>query len=195
MAAVNPRLNAVTVDLGTEALEAADRADLAVARGEALGPLHGVPIAIKENVDQAGCATTNGVVAFRDVIATEDSPVVANCRAAGAVIVGRTNTPAFSFRLDTENDLRGRTYSPWSSTHTAGGLQRRGLVGRRGWHRAARARERHRGIDSVPRVRLRPRRPAAVLRPCPGVQSDRDRRAVDVVAAAFRAGADRAHRS
>jgi amidase len=121
MAAVNPRLNAVTVDLGGTALEAADRADAAVHHGEALGPLHGVPIAIKENVDQAGSATTNGVVAFREVMAGEDSPVVANCKAAGAVIIGRTNTPAFSFRLDTENDLRGRTFSPWSATHTAGG--------------------------------------------------------------------------
>jgi amidase len=121
MADVNPRLNAVTVDLGAGALEAADRADAAVARGEALGPLHGVPISIKENVDQAGCATTNGVVAFRDLIAHEDSPVVANLKAAGAVIIGRTNTPAFSFRLDTENELRGRTFSPWSERHTPGG--------------------------------------------------------------------------
>jgi len=121
MAAVNPRLNAVTVDLGDEAREAADRADAAVARGEKLGPLHGVPISIKENVDQAGCATTNGVVAFHDIIAREDSPVVANLKAAGAVIIGRTNTPAFSFRLDTENELRGRTFSPWSERHTPGG--------------------------------------------------------------------------
>jgi amidase len=121
MAAVNPKLNAVTVDLGAAALEAADRADAAVHHGHALGPLHGVPISIKENVDQAGYATTNGVVAFREVMAAEDSPVVANLKAAGAVIVGRTNTPAFSFRLDTENELRGRTFSPWSATHTAGG--------------------------------------------------------------------------
>ena len=118
---VNPRLNAVTVDLGWDALAAADLADAAVARGEALGPLHGVPVAIKENVDQAGTATTNGVVAFRDVIATEDSPVVANLKAAGAVIIGRTNTPAFSFRLDTDNDLRGPTLNPWSRPHTPGG--------------------------------------------------------------------------
>ena len=121
MAAVNPKLNAVTVDLGAAALEAADGADAAVHHGRALGPLHGVPISVKENVDQAGCATTNGVVAFREVMAAEDSPVVANLKAAGAVIVGRTNTPAFSFRLDTENELRGRTFSPWSATHTAGG--------------------------------------------------------------------------
>ena len=121
MAAVNPRLNAVTVDLGAAAGAAADRADAAVARGDALGALHGVPVTIKENIDQAGCATTNGVVAFRNLIAQEDSPVVANWTAAGAVIIGRTNTPAFSFRLDTENDLRGRTWNPWSEQHTPGG--------------------------------------------------------------------------
>lgn len=121
IAAVNPRLNAITVDLGADALDAADRADAAVAAGEPLGLLHGVPVTIKENVDQAGCATTNGVVAFRDVVASEDSPVVANLKAAGAVIVGRTNTPAFSFRLDTDNDLRGPTFNPWSQAHTPGG--------------------------------------------------------------------------
>lgn len=121
MAAVNPQLNAVTADLSDRARAAADRADNAVARGETLGPLHGVPVLIKENVDQAGCATTNGVVAFRDLIAAEDSPVVANLKAAGAIVLGRTNTPAFSFRLDTDNDLRGRTLSPWSEAHTPGG--------------------------------------------------------------------------
>lgn len=121
IAAHNPQLNAITVRCDAEALAAADRADAAVRAGDDLGPLHGVPIAIKENVDQAGHATTNGVVAFQSVVAHDDSPVVANLRAAGAVIVGRTNTPAFSFRLDTENALRGRTFSPWSSHHTAGG--------------------------------------------------------------------------
>ena len=121
MAAVNGKLNAVTVDLSQSAREAADRADLSVARGEALGALHGLPVTIKENVDQQGCATTNGVVGFQSIIARADSPAVANLKNAGAVIVGRTNTPAFSFRLDTVNDLRGRTYNPWSKTHTPGG--------------------------------------------------------------------------
>jgi len=125
MHAVNPRLNAVTCDLSIDALALADRADEAVARAarthQPLGPLHGVPVTIKENVDQEGCATVNGVEAYRDVIATADSPVVANWKKAGAVIIGRTNTPAFSFRLDTVNDFRGRTYSPWSRTHTPGG--------------------------------------------------------------------------
>ncbi len=80
-----------------------------------------MPVTIKENVDQEGCATVNGVAAYRDVIATADSPVVANWKKAGAIIIGRTNTPAFSFRLDTVNDFRGRTYSPWSRAHTPGG--------------------------------------------------------------------------
>ncbi len=121
LAVVNPRLNAVTVDLADEARAAADRADAAVARGDRLGPLHGVPALIKENVDQAGCATTNGTLAFRDLVASSDSPVVANWKAAGAIMLGRTNTPSFSFRLDTDNTLRGPTQNPWSRVHTPGG--------------------------------------------------------------------------
>jgi amidase len=121
MRAVNGAINAVTVDLSEQALAAADAADAAVKRGLPLPPLHGVPITIKENVDQAGCATANGVVAFRDVIAHDDSPVVANLKRSGAIIIGRTNTPAFSFRLDTVNDLRGRTHNPWKRGVTPGG--------------------------------------------------------------------------
>jgi len=121
LAAVNPALNAVTVLLADQALAAADRADAAVRRGEALGPLHGVPVTIKENVDQEGAATANGVPAFKDLMAATDSPPVANWKRAGAVIVGRTNTPAFSLRWDTDNELRGRTFNPWSRRHTPGG--------------------------------------------------------------------------
>ena len=119
--AVNPRLNAIVSVLEDSALAAADEADRAVARGDSLGVLHGVPVTTKVNVDQQGCATTNGIVAFKDLIASEDSPVVANLRRAGAVIFGRTNTPAFSFRWFTDNDLHGRTLNPWSREHTPGG--------------------------------------------------------------------------
>ena len=119
--AVNPKLNAVTVVLAEPALAAADRADAALRRGEAPGLLHGVPVTIKENVDQEGQATANGVVAFKDVIAATDSPQVAAWRRAGAVIVGRTNTPAFSLRWHTDNDLRGRTFNPWHRDRTPGG--------------------------------------------------------------------------
>ena len=89
--------------------------------GARLGPLHGVPVTTKVNVDQRGHATTNGVVEFRNVIATEDSPVVANFRKAGAVLVGRTNTPAFSHRWFSDNDLHGATHNPWSKALTPGG--------------------------------------------------------------------------
>ena len=81
---VNPRINAVVDVLADEALAAADLADREVARGEPLGLLHGVPVTIKINVDYAGRATTNGVVAFGDRIADTDSPCVANWRKAGA---------------------------------------------------------------------------------------------------------------
>lgn len=119
--AVNAKINAVVDLMRDEALQAADEADRAIARGEAPGVLHGVPVTVKVNVDTRGRANTNGVVAFKDNIATEDSPVVANLRKAGAVIIGRTNTPAFSMRWFTENDLYGRTLNPWSRGHTPGG--------------------------------------------------------------------------
>ena len=118
---VNPALNAIVQVLAEEALAAADTADAAVRAGYRLGPLHGVPVTTKVNVDQRGCATTNGVVEFRNVIATEDSPVVANLRKAGAIIVGRTNTPAFSHRWFTDNDFHGATYNPWGKGLTPGG--------------------------------------------------------------------------
>jgi amidase len=119
--AVNPAINAVVRVLEEEALAAADAADAAQARGDALGPLHGVPVTIKVNTDQAGCPTDNGVVAFRDAIATEDSPVVANLKRAGAIIIGRTNTPAFSMRIFADNALHGRTLNPRDPTVSAGG--------------------------------------------------------------------------
>ncbi len=119
--AVNPALNAVVDLMAEEALEAADAADAVIAKGERAGVLHGVPVTVKVNVDTRGRANTNGVVAFKDNICAEDSPVVANLRKAGAIIIGRTNTPAFTMRWFTENDLYGRTLNPWSREHTPGG--------------------------------------------------------------------------
>ncbi|HKU94297.1 MAG TPA: amidase [Vineibacter sp.] len=121
MQAVNPKVNAVVRDLSDEALAAARAADEAVRRGDRLGPLHGVPVTIKENVDQVGLPSVNGVVAFKELIAAEDSPPVANWKKAGAVIVGRTNTPAFSLRWHTDNDVHGPTFNPWSKARTSGG--------------------------------------------------------------------------
>ncbi len=119
--AVNPTLNALVEVSAAEALDQADAADRAVARGDAIGALHGVPLAIKVNSDQAGHATTNGITAFKSNIATVDSPHVANLRKAGAVFVGRSNTPAFSYRWFTNCDAHGRTLNPWNAAHTPGG--------------------------------------------------------------------------
>ena len=118
---VNPRVNAVVDVMADEALQAAREADTVRRSGAACGPLHGVPTTVKVNVDTKGRATTNGVVAFRDLVATEDCPVVANLRKAGAVIVGRTNTPAFSHRWFTDNELHGPTRNPWGKGLTPGG--------------------------------------------------------------------------
>lgn len=119
--AVNPRLNAVVDVCAEEALAAAAQADAALARGEAVGALHGVPVTVKVNVDQRGHATTNGVAAYRTTVAEEDSPVVANLRRSGAIIIGRTNTPAFSMRWFTDNDAHGRTLNPHDARTTPGG--------------------------------------------------------------------------
>ena len=121
MDAVNPALNAVVQRMDAEALAAADAVDRALARGEAVGPLAGVPVTIKVNVDQAGQATTNGLRLQAGLVAEEDSPVVANLRRAGAVVVGRTNTPAFSLRWFTRNSLHGATLNPHDPGLTPGG--------------------------------------------------------------------------
>lgn len=118
---VNGHLNAIVDDCREEAREEAKRLDEVFAKDGPAGPLHGVPITIKENIDQKGYATPNGVEAFKDIVAPDDSPVVRAMRRAGAVIVGRTNTPEFSFRGSTDNPLHGRTYNPWNDTASAGG--------------------------------------------------------------------------
>ena len=117
----NPRLNALTHVPTDTALSHADAADAARSRGEKMGALHGVPITVKVNIDVAGQATTHGVVAKREQIATSNSPVVDNLLAAGAVIIGRSNTPAFSLRWFTDNALHGRTLNPWDDNITPGG--------------------------------------------------------------------------
>lgn len=119
--AVNPRLNAVVDWRPDDVLAEAAAVDAALARGADPGPLAGVPVTVKVNVDQAGYATTNGVTLQRDVIAAVDSPVVANLRRAGAVILGRTNAPAFSMRWFTDNRLYGRTRNPRNEALTPGG--------------------------------------------------------------------------
>ena len=121
IAAHNPRVNAIVFECSDAALREAERKDREVEGGAALGPLHGVPVTIKENIDVAGQATTNGLPAFADLIAPDHSPVVRNLLDAGAIIVGRTNTPELSMRGTTDNPLRGRTLNPWDDEASPGG--------------------------------------------------------------------------
>jgi amidase len=119
--AVNPRINAVVDHRPAEVLAQAAAIDAAIARNEAVGPLAGVPVTIKVNIDQEGFATTNGLKLQRDVIAKSNSPVVDNLRKAGAVILGRTNCPAFSYRWFTTNLIHGDTKNPRDGAITPGG--------------------------------------------------------------------------
>jgi len=114
-------LNAVTTRFDDDALQAARNADKVLANGQDVGPLHGVPITIKENVDQIGQATSHGVLDFKDNHSTEDSPLVKNLLGAGAIPLGRTNTPELAWRFHTENEIFGATLNPWNSKLTPGG--------------------------------------------------------------------------
>ena len=80
-----------------------------------------MPVTVKENIDQKGRATPNGVAGYADIIAPGDAPVVRSLKSAGAIIIGRTNTPEFSFRATTDNELHGRTFNPWNDWASAGG--------------------------------------------------------------------------
>ncbi len=117
----NPALNAIVDPLNDQALQAAAKADADVASGLALGSLHGVPVTIKVNVDTQGRPTTNGMTVFKDVIAPDNSPIVQNLLNAGAIIIGRTNTPEMSMRLTTDNPLYGLTRNPWNPEISPGG--------------------------------------------------------------------------
>ena len=121
VAIANPQVNALASVTAESALRAADAADAKQARGEALGPLHGVPVTIKVNIDVQGEATTDGVAAFKGNIASSDSPLVQSLREAGAIIVGRNNAPAFSLRWFTDNAFHGRTLNPFNPAVTPGG--------------------------------------------------------------------------
>ena len=118
---VNPEFNGIVNVLEDSALEAAKEVDRRRAAGETLGVLAGVPFTIKENIDVAGSATTNGVPALRHAVATRDAPVVQRLRDAGAIPIGRTNLPDLSVRFHTRSQLYGDTVNPWDPTRTPGG--------------------------------------------------------------------------
>jgi amidase len=118
---VNGHLNAVVRLLTDQARVAAQAADAAVAAGADLGPFHGVPITVKENIDLAGTPTTQGLEILADAVADRDAPVVARMRAAGAIPFARTNLPDLGLRIHTDSQLHGLTRNPWNPSVTAGG--------------------------------------------------------------------------
>ena len=119
--AVNPKINAVVDHRSDDVLKEASRVDAAIARGEDAGPLAGVPVTVKVNIDREGFATTNGLKLQAGAIAKSNSPVIDNLRKAGAVILGRTNCPAFSYRWFTTNLIHGDTKNPRDPGVTPGG--------------------------------------------------------------------------
>lgn len=119
--AVNPRLNAIVEHRPDEVLQKADEVDRKLASGADPGPLAGVPVTIKVNIDQAGFATTNGTRQYQNLVAQTNSPVVDNLLRAGAVLLGRTNAPAFSLRWFTSNLFHGNTNNPHDPSLTPGG--------------------------------------------------------------------------
>ncbi len=118
---VNPTINAVVDCRPEDVLDEAAALDANIVDGAVAGCLVGVPVTIKANTDQAGFATTNGIRLQRDLMAKNDNPVVSNLRKAGAIVLGRTNTPAFSYRWFTGNQLHGTTSNPRDPALTPGG--------------------------------------------------------------------------
>jgi aspartyl-tRNA(Asn)/glutamyl-tRNA(Gln) amidotransferase subunit A len=118
---LNPRLNAFCFVHADEARQLARAAEAAVLRGDDLGPLHGVPVSVKDNVAIEGKPLTYGSRLLRDNVARETSPIGARIATSGAIVVGRTNTPEYAWRGSTDNRLFGETRNPWDLTRTAGG--------------------------------------------------------------------------
>jgi Asp-tRNA(Asn)/Glu-tRNA(Gln) amidotransferase A subunit family amidase len=121
VAEVQPKLNAF-VHLDAEgALKQARAAEAAVMRAERVGPLHGVPVTIKSCMEVAGWPAAAGSLLRKDYVATTDAPLVARLRAAGAILLGNTNTPEYLMAYETGNSLSGKTSNPWSLERSAGG--------------------------------------------------------------------------
>ncbi len=111
--AVNPAINAVVTLARDPALERAQRCDDALSRGEVFGPLHGVPMTIKDAFETAGVVTSAGTKGLAGYIPEQDATVVQRLRAAGAILLGKTNTPEITLRFSTDNAVHGRTNNPY----------------------------------------------------------------------------------
>ena len=118
---INPKINAIVVKTYEDARQQAKVLDRKIKENEKIGLLAGVPTTIKVNTDQIGYPSTNGLQIQKDLIATQDSPVVKNLRSSDALILGKTNTPAFSIHWFTRNSLHGHTLNPHNNSITPGG--------------------------------------------------------------------------
>src|ERR1700754_1096099 len=120
IAEVNPKLNAI-VTMADGALDAAKKAEAAVKSDARLGPLHGVPFTVKDGIDTAGVLTQRGSPIFKGRVPDTDATVVARLKAAGAILLAKTNPPEFSYSIETDNLLTGQTNNPWNLDYTPGG--------------------------------------------------------------------------
>ena len=118
---LNPKLNAFCAMRSDLAMAEARAMDERIARGEEVGPLAGLPLGVKDLEGVAGMATTFGSVPFKNNLAQEDSIEVARLRAAGAIVIGKTNTPEFGYTAFTRNLLFGVSRNPWNPDRTPGG--------------------------------------------------------------------------
>src|SRR5579859_2162308 len=118
---LNPKVNAIVTLVPEMAAEAAAKADEMQARKETLGPLHGLPVAHKDLIETRGIRTTFGSPLFRDYVPTEDDLVVSRMRQAGAITIGKTNTPEFGAGSQTFNPVFGATRNPYDLSKTCGG--------------------------------------------------------------------------
>ncbi len=118
---LNPRINAIIVERAGEARKEAAACDAMTAKGQSLGPLHGVPMTVKESFDVAGTPSTWGLPAHRDNIANEDALAVQRLKAAGAIVFGKTNVPVWLADWQSFNPIYGTTNNPWNTERTPGG--------------------------------------------------------------------------
>jgi aspartyl-tRNA(Asn)/glutamyl-tRNA(Gln) amidotransferase subunit A len=117
---LNPKINAI-VTLADGAIEAAKAAEAAVMRGENLGPLHGVPFTVKDSIDTAGVLTQRGSPIFKGRLPDSDATSVARMKKAGGILLAKTNLPEFSYWIESDNLLTGRSNNPWDLERTPGG--------------------------------------------------------------------------
>lgn len=152
---VNSELNAVTIALHEQALQAADEADQAQVEGAKMGPLHGVPMTVKENIDLIGSPTTSGIIALKDDIPSVDAPHVAQLKRAGAIPLARTNLPDYGLRWQTDNALWGGNPKPLESFMHSRWFKRWRCSRLGNWNDAFRSRQRLWRLAPIPFTMLR----------------------------------------